>query len=77
MANENQRCVLVWLDPETGRETARLPLEQFADKQPLLGPLVVERDRLWTLFGRGLREPRREVFELTPTNESAQAVRSQ
>jgi outer membrane protein assembly factor BamB len=77
MANENQRCVLVWLDPETGRETARLPLEQFADKQPLLGPLVVERDRLWTLFGRGIREPRREVFELTPTNESAQTARSQ
>jgi outer membrane protein assembly factor BamB len=76
LANENSRCMLVWLNPETGRETARLPLDAFADRQPLLGPLVVERDRLWTLFGRGLREPRREVFELTPTNEPAQQVAS-
>jgi hypothetical protein len=76
VANENWRCVLVWLDPETGCETARLPLEQFADKQPLLGPVVVERDRLWMLFGRGLRDPRREVFELTPTSDPAHTVTS-
>jgi hypothetical protein len=71
---ESSRCVLVWLNSETGRETARLPLEPLTDRQPLLGPMVVDRDRLWMLFGRGLREPRREVFELTPTNEPAEQV---
>jgi outer membrane protein assembly factor BamB len=71
-ANDTWRPVLVWINAETGRETARLPLESLADRQPMLGPLVVAGERLWTLFGRGVREPRREVFELTPTNDRAQ-----
>lgn len=74
--NEAWRPVLVWLNPETGTETARLPIEKLTDKQPMLGPLVVDRDHLWTLFGRGLREPRREMFELTPTSDPAQPPRA-
>lgn len=73
--NDTWRPVLVWLNSETGREIARLPLESLTDKQPMLGPLVVNSDRLWTLFGRGLKEPRRELFELTPTAEPAQPPR--
>jgi outer membrane protein assembly factor BamB len=65
--NDTWRPVLVWINSGTGRETARRPLEPLADKQPMLGPFVVAGDRLWTLFGRGLREPRREVYELVPT----------
>jgi outer membrane protein assembly factor BamB len=76
VASGNWQCVLVWLDPETGRATARLPLEALADRQPLLGPMIVDRDRLWVLFGRGLGEPRRDVFELTPTGEQVQQVAS-
>ncbi|MGE5192556.1 MAG: PQQ-binding-like beta-propeller repeat protein [Deltaproteobacteria bacterium] len=74
-ANDTWQPVLVWINPETGRETAHLPLESLADKQPMLGPLVVAGERLWTLFGRGLGEPRREAFKLTPTGEPAQPPR--
>jgi outer membrane protein assembly factor BamB len=75
-ANDTWRPVLVWINAETGRETARLALESLADKQPMLGPLVVAGERLWTLFGRGVREPRREVFELIPTSDPAQPPRT-
>jgi hypothetical protein len=75
-ANDTWRPVLVWINAENGHETARLPLESLADKQPMLGPIVIAGERLWTLFGRGVREPRREVFELTPTSDPAQPPRS-
>jgi outer membrane protein assembly factor BamB len=75
-ANDTWRPVVVWINAETGREKSRLPLESLADKEPLLGPFVVAGDRLWTLFGRGLREPRREVYELIPTNDPAQPPRA-
>lgn len=75
-ANDTFRPVLVWINSETGRETARLPLDPLADKQPMLGPLVVSNNRLWALFGRGLKEPRRELFELTPTADPAQPPRA-
>ncbi len=74
--NDTWRPVLVWINAKTGSETARLPLEALADKQPLLGPLVVSNKHLWTLFGRGLKEPRRELFELTPTADPAQPPRA-
>jgi outer membrane protein assembly factor BamB len=74
--NEQSRAVLVWLNAETGRETARQPLAPFVDKQPMLGPVVVDRDHLWTFFGRGLRDPYRDLFELTPTADPAQAPRT-
>ena len=70
------RAVLVWLSAETGRETARQPLASFVDKQPLVGPLVVDGDHLWTFYGRGIRDPYRDLFELTPTADPAQAPRT-
>jgi hypothetical protein len=74
--NDVWRAVLVWLNAETGRELARLPIDQFNDKQPFVGPLVVDQDRIWAFFGKGIREPHRDLFELTPTNDPAQAPRS-
>jgi len=74
--NDQWRAVLVWLNAETGRETARLPLMSFVDKQPMLGPCVVDQDRIWTFFGRGLRDPYRDLFELIPTADPAQAPRT-
>lgn len=74
--NETWRPVLVWLNSATGREIARLPLDSLADKQPMLGPLLVHNERLWTLFGRGLLEPHRELFELIPTADPAQPPRA-
>ena len=70
------RAVLVWLSAETGRETARQPLAPFVDKQPMLGPLVVDGDHIWTFFGRGVKDPYRDLFELTPTADPAQAPRT-
>ena len=74
-ANDTWRPVLMWLNSATGREIARLPLDPLIDKQPMLGPLVVSSDHLWTLFGRGLKEPHRELFELTPTADPAHPPR--
>ncbi|MBS0260935.1 MAG: PQQ-like beta-propeller repeat protein [Planctomycetes bacterium] len=70
------RPVLIWLNSETGRELARQPLDALADKDPFLGPFVVDQDRLWTLFGRGIRDPHRDLYELVPTNDPAQAPRT-
>jgi outer membrane protein assembly factor BamB len=74
--NDQWRAVLIWLDAQTGRETARQPLAPFVDPQPMLGPLVVHEDRLWTFFGRGVRNPYRDLFELIPTADPAQAPRA-
>jgi outer membrane protein assembly factor BamB len=74
--NDQSRAVFVWLSAETGRETARQPLALFVDKQPMLGPLVVDGDHLWTFFGRGVKDPYRDLFELTPTADPAQAPRT-
>ena len=70
-ANDAWHPMLVWLSPETGRERARCALESLGDKEPLLGPLVVDHDRLWALFGRGLRDPHRELVEFIPTAKPA------
>lgn len=76
LPNNVWRAVLVWLNPETGRETARQPLEPLTDPQPMLGPLVMDHDHLWTFFGRSIRDPNREVFELIPTADPAQPPRA-
>lgn len=74
--NDVWRSVLVWLNAESGRELARLPLDQLNDKQPFLGPLVMDQDHVWAFFGRGLRDPHRDLFELIPTADPAQAPRA-
>jgi outer membrane protein assembly factor BamB len=74
--NDVWRPVLVWLNSKTGNEFARQPLDPLADKDPYLGPFVLDQDRVWAFFGRGIKEPHRDLFELTPTNDPAQAPRS-
>jgi outer membrane protein assembly factor BamB len=61
---ESQRPCLIWLEAATGRELARSPLVELADKQPMLGPMVSQGKRLWTFFGRGGRDATREIHEL-------------
>ena len=58
--------LLVWLDAATGNTTAKTSLPGLADAEPMLGPAVMHRGRLWVLFGRGLQGSRRELLELAP-----------
>lgn len=62
--------LLVWIDTETGRETAAWRLDNLRDERPQLGPLVASGDRLWVLFGRGEKDPHRDIVELAPTGPS-------
>lgn len=72
--NELWRPALVWLDPATGQETGRTPLSALADKQPMVGPLVVYEDHLWAFFGRGGREAARDIYELVRQSDLAQVI---
>lgn len=69
------RALLVWLDPLTGRELATAPLESMTDRQPFLGPVVRHNDRLWTFFGRNIRDPNRDIYELIPNGGTPLAGR--
>lgn len=67
------RPCLVWVDPQTGRERARAPLDGLRHPRPRLGPLIVAGNRLWTFFGREPdpdRHPRRDLIELVPKGQS-------
>ncbi|HND56135.1 MAG TPA: hypothetical protein PLV92_27150, partial [Pirellulaceae bacterium] len=63
-AGKKFRPQLVWLDPADGHIVNSAPLPQFDDVEPRLGPLVIQSDRVWTWFGRGPHEPKRELVEL-------------
>jgi outer membrane protein assembly factor BamB len=58
---------LVWLDGRTGKETHSTRLDGLEDADPRLGPMVVIEGQVWTFFGRGPRDPYRDVIQLTPT----------
>lgn len=64
------RPVLVRVDARSGRELSTAPLNTLSDKDPQLGPLVPHGDRWWTFFGKGQREPSREIVELIPAADS-------
>lgn len=55
---------LVWFDTVKGREVAVWPLEQLADKEPQVGPMIPLENRLWSFFGRGTRDAGRDLVEL-------------
>jgi hypothetical protein len=63
------RPVLVRVDARDGRELSTAPLNALSDKDPQLGPLVPHGERWWTFFGKGQREPSREIVELIPATE--------
>lgn len=57
---------LVWLEVATGREQGSISLSALDDENPQWGPLVTRAPRIWTFFGRGPHDPRRELVELVP-----------
>lgn len=61
---------LVWLDAASGRSVAQTVLRELVDDKPLLGPLWMVEDRLWAFFGKGDRDPTRDLIELTPQGEA-------
>jgi hypothetical protein len=65
MAPAGRRPVLVWLDPESGAERGRSPVEGLEDR-PRIGPIVVAGERIFAMTGRGEDDQGREVHELAP-----------
>lgn len=57
------RPQLVWLDAANGQVRTTATLEPFADPAPRLGPLIPHGQRLFTFFGRGQAEAKRELLE--------------
>ena len=57
---------LVWLDLKTGKETSHATLDALADQVDRVGPLVVDKDRLLTLVGKGHEDNSRRLVELQP-----------
>lgn len=65
---QQSRVRLTWIDPATGGETARRPLNDLLHKSPRFGPLVAHENRLFGFFRRG-SEPGNEIFELVSEGE--------
>ena len=57
---------LVWIDAETGRETARQPLTSLADREARVGPLLITKDRFFAFSGKDRKEGKRDIIELVP-----------
>lgn len=56
---------LLWLDPATGQELGRQPLNDLRHDQPYAAPLLPVSDGVWWLFSEGGREnPQRKIWEL-------------
>lgn len=64
MPSGQSRPKLVWIELATGRELGAAPLDGLNDKQPCLGPIIPQPDRLWAIFGRGTTNSNRELLEL-------------
>jgi outer membrane protein assembly factor BamB len=60
----------IWLDPATGETLAICVLDDLIDNEPRLGPLVPYKDRLFTFFGRGQHDARRDFVELIPAGDA-------
>ena len=67
LRNEQRRICLAWLDPATGRETARFMLPEMQDKDPQLATLLPWKDRIWLAWGHQPRDFKRELIELVPS----------
>jgi len=61
-----RRPMLVWLDPETGRQTGETILEVAPQAKPMFGPLVAHGNRQWLLFAMPQNPATRDVWELVP-----------
>jgi outer membrane protein assembly factor BamB len=64
---ENLSCAaLTWLDTATGKPKHTCVLSDLKHQQPCLGPMFAHQSRIWTLYGKGLEDPTRDLLELTP-----------
>jgi outer membrane protein assembly factor BamB len=70
LADDTWRACLVWLDPKTGSDVARLPLPLLTGKEPLVGPLLSDGQRTWLFTGENVRESRRRIWELVPSGSA-------
>ena len=58
------RTELVWLDSSTGKRLAAAPLEHPPGKQPQLGLLLTQAERVWGFFTDDPQKNRLEIAEL-------------
>lgn len=66
LRNDQKRLTLAWLDPATGRETARFIVPAMQDKDPQAATLLPWKDRVWLAWGHQPRDFKREIVELVP-----------
>ena len=62
------RPYLVWLDLETGREIAESQINGLERQEMQLGPVLWAGGKWWTLGGQGVKEAKRDLFELTTSS---------
>jgi outer membrane protein assembly factor BamB len=75
LANANERVpTFVWLNPETGAESARFSWPEWKHERPKVGPFVAVGPRLFVLAGRGIQDPHRDLVELVPTGPAGPPV---
>lgn len=67
MGKNKRNPMIVWVDTKTGTEIGRSVLHQVFDKDPRFGPMLPLSDRMWCFFGRGPKDPRRDLIELKVT----------
>lgn len=65
---------LAWLNAVDGTTKATSRVNDLADNDPRLGPLVPYKDRVFTFFGRGQNDPARDLVELLPSGEAEHAT---
>lgn len=64
---------LVWLDAASGHASAVTALAELNAAEPRLGPLVAWRDRVWTFYSQGKKDPNPELIELVPEGAADEA----
>jgi outer membrane protein assembly factor BamB len=64
------RPELVWLDPQTGDETASFLLNDFKRADLRFGPVIAHKERLWAFVGAGPHDPNRDLVGLVPQGEA-------
>ncbi|HEY1067813.1 MAG TPA: PQQ-binding-like beta-propeller repeat protein, partial [Pirellulales bacterium] len=70
--NEQHRVQLSWLDPQSGKELASVPLAgtdqvKVEGRWPQVGPTVAAGGRYWVYFNAEERSPERKILEITAT----------
>jgi hypothetical protein len=64
------RPELVWLELQTGAETASYVLNDFKRADLRFGPVIAHKDRLVAFVGAGPQDPNRDVVGLVPQGDA-------